>query len=127
MLLFPEESYAILGACFEVYNNRGCGFLEAVYQECLQIELRHRGIPFEAQVPIPMTYRGELLSTFYRADLICFGKILVEIKAVSKLCDEHRAQALNYLSATGLELALLINFGCHPRVDYERLANTRKR
>jgi GxxExxY protein len=127
MLLYPEESYAILGACFEVYNNKGCGFLAAVYQDCLQIELRYRGIPFQAQAPIPLTYRGELLPTVYRADLVCFEKILVEIKAVSKLCDEHRAQVLNYLNATGLELGLLVNFGCHLRVDYERLANTRKR
>ena len=127
LLIYEKETYAILGACFAVYRDKGCGFLEAVYQECLAIELEHRGIPFRPDVELPLSYRGRALKQIYRADLICFGKIIVEVKAVSGLVDEHRAQLLNYLSATGYELGLLVNFGHHPKVQHERLANTRRR
>jgi GxxExxY protein len=124
-LIYEKEAYAIVGACFAVYRDKGCGFLEAVYQECLQIELEHRGIPFQARVPLKLTYRGQVLEQFYLADLVCYEKIIIEIKAVSALSDEHRAQILNYLSATGFELGLLVNFGHYPRVEWERIANTR--
>jgi GxxExxY protein len=127
MLIYERETYAILGACFEVYKDKGCGFLEAVYQECLRIELLHRGIPFEPEVALPLMYRGQVLQTSYRADFVCFGKIIIEIKAVSTLLDEHRAQLLNYLAVTGFELGMLINFGHYPKIEHERLANTRPR
>ena len=120
-ILFKEESYAIMGACFEVYKEKGCGFLEGVYQACLEMELAHRGIPYEADVRLPLTYRGLPLKQVYVADFVCYGKIILEIKAVSELVDEHRAQVLNYLSATGCKLGLLVNFGHYPRVEYERL------
>lgn len=120
-LIYPDESYAIVGACFEVYKDKGHGFLEPVYQECLEIELRLRNIPFESQVVLPLQYKGVELRQGYRADLVCYGRIIVELKAVSALADEHRSQLLNYLNATGMRLGLLINFGHHPRLEYERI------
>lgn len=80
----------------------------------------HRGIPFEPEVALSLMYRGQILQTSYRADFVCFGKIIIEIKAVSTLLDEHRAQLLNYLAATGFELGMLINFGHYPKIEYER-------
>ena len=120
-ILFKEESYQIIGACFEVYTEKGCGFLEPVYQECLEHELEIQGIPWEAQVGLPLTYKGRPLKQRYFSDFICFGKIILEIKAVSKLASEHRAQVLNYLNATGYELGLLVNFGHHPKLEWERI------
>lgn len=120
-IVYAEESYAIVGACFNVYNEKGCGFLEPVYQECLGIEFEHLGIPSNAEVELKLAYRGRQLKHGYRADSVCHGKILVELKAVRKLTDEHRAQLLNYLNATGFELGLLINFGGHPSLEYERM------
>jgi GxxExxY protein len=123
MLIYQDETYAILGACFAVYKDKGSGFLEGVYQECLEIELAHRRIPFAADVPVPLFYRGQRLKCPYRADVVCYDKIIIEIKAVSCLIDEHRAQLINYLHATGYRLGLLVNFGHHPKLEYERLAN----
>ena len=125
-LLYSEESYAIIGACFNVYNDKGCGFLEPVYQECLEIELECQGIPFSPQEELKLSYRGRELKQTYRPDVVCYGKIILELKAVSGLTDEHRAQVLNYLHASGLKLALLVNFGHHPKLEYERLALTHK-
>ncbi|MDR1279445.1 MAG: GxxExxY protein [Opitutaceae bacterium] len=119
-LIFKDETYRILGACFEVYKEKGCGFLEAVFQECLEMELESQGIPFETQKMLPLTYKGRPLKQTYKADLICFGKVLVELKAVSKLANEHRAQIQNYLHATGLKVGLLVNFGHFPKVEHER-------
>jgi len=123
-LIYKEESYAIMGACFEVYKEKGCGFLEPVYQECLELELRERGIPFVAQPGIKIDYKGTELKHPYAADLICYGEIILELKAVNALVDEHRAQLHNYLRATGLQLGILINFGHHPKLEYERIAMT---
>jgi GxxExxY protein len=120
-IIYKEESYNIIGACFEVYKEKGCGFLEAVYQECLEIELMLKGISFESQKPIGLSYKGRPLKQRYVADLVCFGNILIELKAVSSIVDEHRAQVLNYLHATGYRLGLLINFGHHPKLQYERI------
>jgi len=119
-LIYSDESHAILGACFEVYKVMGCGFLEAVYQECLNIELRERGIPFISQCDITLHYKGQSLKQKFKPDLICFNKIIIEVKAVSNLADEHRAQILNYLNAARFPLGLLINFGHHPGLEYER-------
>lgn len=120
-LIYKDESYRIMGACFEVYKEKGCGFLEAVYQECLEIELDLLAVPFRAQYPMLLTYKGRKLKQRYVADLVCYDKILVELKAVSALTDEHRAQLLNYLHATGHRLGLLINFGHHPKLEWERI------
>lgn len=120
-IVFKEESYKLMGACFEVYKEKGCGFTEPVYQECLALEFRRQGIPFIAQPAIELEYKGTKLEQFFRPDFICFGTILIELKAVSHLINEHRSQVLNYLNATKLRLGILINFGNHRKVEYERI------
>lgn len=122
MLLFKEEVYAIQGAVFEVYREMGSGFLEAVYQECLEKELRLRGIPFVAQQELKLSYKGSVLEQTYKPDIICRGQIILELKAVKVIAPEHQAQMLNYLKATGLRLGLIVNFGHHPKVEIERFA-----
>ncbi|WP_415908331.1 GxxExxY protein [Oleiharenicola sp. Vm1] len=119
-LMHEDLTYKILGACFEVYREKGCGFLEAVYQECLDIEFGLQGIPVRSLVPLALTYKGRPLAKQYIADFICFDQVLVELKAVSALTDEHRAQVQNYLNATGLRVGLLLNFGHFPKVEHER-------
>jgi GxxExxY protein len=121
-IIYPEQSYKIMGACFEVYKEKGCGFLEAVFQECLEMELADQGIPFVAQQRLNLTYKGRPLKQTYEPDFVCYESILLEIKAVSHLTDEHRAQVHNYLRATGHRLALLVNFGHFPKVESERIA-----
>ena len=120
-IILKEESYKIVGACFEVYNAMGCGFLEAVYQECLGIEFSKQTIPFKAQAPLELSYKGQVLEQKYIPDFTCFGKVIVEIKALKELSDEHRAQVHNYLKATGYRLGLLVNFGQHSKLQYERI------
>ncbi|MEI6106815.1 MAG: GxxExxY protein [Opitutae bacterium] len=119
-LINEKETYDILGACFEVYKEKGCGFLEAVYQESLGMEFELQGIPAKPLVPILLTYKGRRLKKSYEADFICYDKVLVELKAVTALADEHRAQMQNYLHATGLRVGLLVNFGHFPKVEHER-------
>jgi len=121
-IIYKDESYEIMGACFEVYKEMGCGFLEPVYQECLELELQHRAIPFLAQRELMLNYKGQTLEQKYKPDFLCHEKIIIEIKAVKDLSDEHRAQVHNYLKATGLRLGLLINFGHYPKIEYERIA-----
>jgi GxxExxY protein len=120
-VIYREESYRIMGACFEVYREKGCGFLEAVFQECLELELTEQNIPFSAHPLLALEYKGRMLRQTYSPDLVCFGRIVVELKAVSKLADEHRAQVHNYLRATGHRLGLLVNFGHFPKVEFERI------
>ena len=120
-LLYKDESYAIIGACFEVYKEKGNGFVEPVYQQCLELELAAQKVPFTAQGALRLTYKGTELKQRYIPDFLCFDKIILEIKAVKQLTDEHRAQVLNYLKATGLRLGLLVNFGHYPKVEYERI------
>jgi GxxExxY protein len=115
------ESYEITGACFEVYKEKGSGFLESVYQECLEMEFADKKIPFKAQPSLALTYKGRPLKSKFMPDFICFEKIVVELKAVSGLIDEHRAQIQNYLRATKLKLGLLVNFGHYPKLEYERV------
>ena len=124
-LILKDEAYAIIGACFEVHNQLGAGFLEAVYQEALELELAEKGIPFVSQLETPIIYRGRQLTHTYRADIVCFDQIIVEIKAAKRLDDVHRAQLINYLKATGLPLGLLVNFGASPAIEHERFANTK--
>ena len=124
-ILYADESYLIMKACFEVYKRLGCGFLESVYQECLEIELNLQKVTYISQAELPVIYRGRKIVHTYKADLICYDQIIVELKAVSVLADEHRAQILNYLNASGLKLGLLINFGHHPKLEYERFVLTK--
>ena len=120
-LLYAEETFAIRGAVFEVYQEMGSGFLEAVYQECLAREFDQRGIPWVAHPELILTYKQEPLVQTYRPDFVCFGKIIVELKAVRELAPEHRAQLINYLKATSFKLGLLVNFSSHPAVEIERM------
>ena len=120
-MLFKTEVYAIQGAIFDVYREMGCGFLEAVYQECLERELHLRDIPFVAQKDLLLKYKGQALEQRYKPDIICFDKIIVELKAVSELGNDHKAQLFNYLRASGLRLGLLVNFGHYPKVQIERI------
>ena len=121
-IIYQEESYAIQGAIFEVYREMGSGFLESVYQECLEMELKNRNIPFIAQPQLELSYKGEILNQKYRTDIICYSKIIVELKAVKEIAPEHEAQILNYLHATNLRLGLLVNFGSNSKVDVRRFA-----
>jgi len=123
-LIYREESFKIVGACLEVYSQKGCGFLEPVYQECLEIEFKLQDILCVPQKPLSLEYKGHRLKHIYAPDFICYETIIVEIKAVSQLADEHRAQTINYLKATGFKLGLLLNFGHYPKLEWERLANT---
>ena len=99
----------------------GSGFLEAVYQECLGLEFARNDIPADSQRPLTITFQGQPLQRSYVADFVCFDTIILELKAVHHLDDSHRAQVLNYLNATTLRLGLLVNFGNHNKLEYERI------
>jgi len=120
-ILYKDECYRLVGACFEVYNEKGSGFLEPVYHECLAIELSDQQVPFKSQVELNLEYKGRPLKQRYKPDFVCFDKIIVEIKAAKALTDNHRAQVHNYLKATGYRLGLLVNFGTHPDLEWERV------
>lgn len=120
-IIYREESYNIIGACFEVYKSKGCGFTEAVYQECLAIEFGLQGISFVSQPLLELDYKGTKLTQFFRPDFVCFGSIFVELKSLPSLTAQCRAQALNYLNAGRFRLCLLVNFGHHPKLEYERI------
>lgn len=117
------RTHAIIGAAMEVHRELGCGFLEAVYQEALAVELRARSILFQRELTLPVRYKGELLSTFYRADFKCFDSVLIEVKALQRLSGIEEAQVLNYLKATGNEVGLLLNFGA-PSLAWKRLVSS---
>jgi GxxExxY protein len=123
-IVYGEESYAITGACFDVYADKGCGFLEPVYHECLTVEFGLRGFPAISKPSLELSYKGHKLVQTYQPDFVCHGKIIVEIKALSHLTDEHRAQLQNYLRVSGFKLGILVNFGHYPRLEWERFANT---
>ena len=110
-----------MGAAFKVYNNLGHGFLEAVYQEALEIEFKRQGIPYEREKELKINYDGLELKQTYKADFVCYGKIIVELKALSALEDAHRSQVYNYLRATGYKLGLLMNFGNTDELEKERI------
>jgi GxxExxY protein len=115
-----EQTFAIIGAAMEVHRQLGHGFLEAVYQEALAMELAERGIPFQREVELPVRYKSQPLRCGYRADFIWHETVLVELKALARLSTIEEAQVLNYLKATGLHRALLLNFGA-PSLEYKRL------
>ena len=121
MIVFKEESYKIVGAAFKVYNTLGHGFLEAVYQEALEIEFQKQGIPYEREKELKIHYDGVELKQTYKADFVCFGKIITELKAVNAIDDAHQSQVHNYLHATGYKLGLLLNFGCPYELEKERI------
>ena len=125
MLLEGKKTYAIIGAAMEVHRVLGPGFLEAVYQEALDIELRERGIPTRREVALPVYYKGRLLSSSYRADFICYDSIVIEVKATSGLTTVDYAQLLNYLKATGYEVGVLLNFGTKS-LEHKRLVLTQR-
>ncbi|SRR6266700_5769316 len=114
-----ERTYAIIGAAMEVHRQLGCGFLEAVYQQALELELSARQVPFLREVELPITYKGRQLASGYRVDFLCYESILVELKALRDLSGVEEAQVLNYLKASGHETGLLLNFG-KPSLEYRR-------
>lgn len=123
-LMFQDECYAILGACFEVYKNMGCGFHEPVYQKCLGIEFEYCRVPAIPQPGLSLEYRGRVLAQQYFPDFVCFGKVIVELKSVVAIVDENRAQVLNYLKAGSFRLGLPVNLGHYPKLQYERIVKT---
>lgn len=119
--LYSEETFAIRGAIFEVYNVMGVGFIEPVYQECLEREFIKRGIPFEARPQMRLFYKDEPLFQSLKPDFVCYGKIIVEIKAVKEFLPEHMAQMINYLKATTFRLGLLVNFAAEDKAAIKRM------
>lgn len=119
--LFKQEGYDLMGAAFEVYREKGHGFLEAVYQECMECELTSRQIPFQSKPRLQIFYKGEPLVQDYEADLLVCTGIVTELKAAKMLAPEHEAQLINYLRATGKRVGYLINFGSHPQLEWKRM------
>lgn len=120
------KSYAIIGAAMEVHRQLGPGFLEAVYQDALEIEFRLRNIPYKREVTLPIFYKGQKLSKSYRVDFICYDSIMVELKALIKLTSTETAILLNYLNASNFDVGLLLNFGSRS-LEYPRFTNTRNK
>ena len=120
-LVLKNESYAIIGAAFEVYNHLGSGYLESVYQEALALEFENQTIPFLEHPKVEIFYKEIILKQHYIPDFLCHSEVIIEIKAAKTLCDEHRAQAINYLKSTNHKLAILLNFGNPQKLEYERL------
>ncbi|MEI7833052.1 MAG: GxxExxY protein [bacterium] len=120
-VLYRDECYEIQGAIFSVYREMGAGFLEAVYQECLEREFVLRNIPFTSQQELALIYKGVSLRQVYKPDFVCYGKIIIELKALKSLAQEHEAQLLNYLKATGMRVGMLVNFCSYPKATVKRM------
>ena len=124
-MIYKKETFDIVGAAMDVHRTLGCGFLESVYQEALEIELTFRSIPHVSQQPIEIWYKNQYLTKYFIADLVCYNEIIVELKAVSEITSIHEAQIINYLKATKKELGIIINFGTDS-LEYKRYLNTSK-
>ncbi|MDB5354172.1 MAG: hypothetical protein JWN24_625 [Phycisphaerales bacterium] len=122
-LICKDKVYAIVGAAMEVHRELGCGFLEAVYQEAMKMELTDRGLPFKSQELLRLMYKKRPMKKKYLADFVCFGKVIVEIKAMETLSGTEEAQILNYLKATGFRVGIVINFGCNGKLEWNRYVN----
>ena len=122
-MIYKDEAYQIIGAAMEVHKELGCGFLESLYQEAFALELTERGIMFEREKSFEPSYKGVKLGIYYKADFVCFDKIIVELKAVNSLLQQHELQVLNYLNISGMQLGLLINFG-QPSLEFKRIIKT---
>jgi GxxExxY protein len=118
------RTYAIIGAALDVHRELGCGFLEGVYHEAMVIELSERGVPYRREAELPVLYKGKALSASYRPDFICYGSVVVELKALARLDGVEEAQAINYMKAGGFSVALLFNFGAKS-LEHRRLVLTR--
>jgi len=124
-LIFKEECYQIVGACMAVHRELGCGFLEAVYQEALEEELKIRKIPYSREQKLTINYKGKILNKKYQVDFICYGSIIIELKALIELNSTHKSQLINYLKITGLKLGVLVNFG-NKSLETKRVYNPQK-
>lgn len=125
-LIYAEECYRLVGACFEVYNEKGSGFLEPVYHDCLEMEFGLRDLPHLHEPRLQLSYKGRPIRHGYSPDFTCWDKIVLEVKAEDRLVDAHVAQLLNYLNATGYELGVLANFGHHPNLEWRRIVRSRR-
>ena len=121
-IFFREESYAIIGACMKVHATLGKGFLEAVYHESLEKELKKNNVPFQSNVKLQIMYNGEKLTKYYKADIVCYEKIIVELKSCHQLIGAHYRQLQNYLHATQFAMGILVNFG-ENSLTYKRVLN----
>ena len=120
------RTYALIGTAMEVHKEKGCGFKEPIYQECFELELGLQGLPFEREKVFQIHYKGQLLKKTYQADFVCFGEVLVELKALDRLTGKEESQVINYLKASGLSVALLINFGAES-LEWKRIVYTHHR
>ena len=125
-LLLKDEVYRVIGACIEVQREIGPGFDEAIYQECLEIELEAQSIPFLVQPEFQMEYKGRRLKKSFRPDLLCFGELVVELKALERLASREESQLLNYLKSSRKPVGLVVNFGSFPKLEWKRMALTRE-
>jgi GxxExxY protein len=119
-LIYKEEVFRIIGAAIEVHSTLGGGFLEAVYQEAFELELKQRKIPYEPQKKIQISYKDVVLQKEYAADVVCFEKIIIELKALDRITQKEESQLINYLKATGFLVGLIINFGSHGKLEWKR-------
>ncbi len=123
-VLYPEEVRKIIGCAMTVYNTLGIGFLEGVYHDALEVELGLQGVPFEHKKHLDVYYKGVKLPGFFEADIVCYGKIILELKAISRLTEIDDAQLINYLRATGIQVGILMNFGKKGKLDWKRFVYT---
>ncbi|MCL1910333.1 MAG: GxxExxY protein, partial [Kiritimatiellaeota bacterium] len=121
--IYSTECFAIRGALFEVHRNLGTGFTEDIYQSALEMELSERHIPFQAQKEFTVFYKGKPLNKTFRTDIVCYDKIILELKAVQKIAPEHEAQIINYLHVANYKLGFLVNFHEHPIIEPRQYLN----